>query len=95
QLNRQGPDHGTQYRSAIFYATADQQRAADSYIRQLTTAKAFKDKIVTEVAPLQTFWMAEDYHQNYMKAHPDQPYIRYNDAPKVEELRKRFPALYK
>ena len=94
QLNRQGPDHGTQYRSAIFYRTPEQQRAAEGYVRQLTAAKTFAKPIVTQIVPLTAFYAAEDYHQDYMAHHPNQPYIVYNDAPKVEQLKVRFPQLY-
>jgi len=94
QLNRQGPDHGTQYRSAIFYRTADQQRAAEGYVKQLTAAKTFSRPIVTQIVPLTAFYPAEDYHQDYMAHHPDQPYIVYNDAPKVAQLKQQFPRLY-
>ena len=94
QLNRQGPDHGTQYRSAIFYRTAEQQRAAEGYVRQLTAAKTFSAPIVTQIVPLTKFYQAEDYHQDYMVHHPNQPYIVYNDAPKVAQLKQQFPALY-
>lgn len=94
QLNRQGPDRGTQYRSAIFYANAEQKRVAEAYVAQLAAAKAFNAPIVTEIAPLSTFWPAEDYHQNYLALHPTQPYIVYNDLPKLEALRAEFPALY-
>jgi peptide-methionine (S)-S-oxide reductase len=94
QLNRQGPDRGTQYRSAIFYRTASQQRAAESYVRQLTAAKTFAKPIVTQIVPLTAFYQAEDYHQDYMAHHPNQPYIVYNDAPKVERLKAQFPQLY-
>ena len=94
QLNRQGPDHGTQYRSAIFFRNADQQRAADAYVKQLTAAKIFRAPIVTQIVPLTTFNLAESYHQDYMAHHPDQPYIVYNDAPKVEHLKQQFPSLY-
>ena len=94
QLNRQGPDHGTQYRSAIFYRTPDQQKAAEGYVRQLTAAKAFPKPIVTQIVPLTAFYPAEDYHQDYMAHHPDQLYIVYNDAPKVEHLKQQFPQLY-
>ena len=95
QLNRQGPDHGTQYRSAIFYRDAEQKRLAESYIAQLRAAKTFSAPIVTQVTPLNAFYEAEDYHQDYMVHHPDQPYIVYNDAPKVAALQKQFPALYR
>jgi peptide-methionine (S)-S-oxide reductase len=95
ELNYQGPDHGTQYRSAIFYRTKDQQAAAQSYVRQLTTAKTFSKPIVTQIVPLSAFYPAEDYHQDYMAHHPTQPYIVYNDAPKVEHLKTQFPQLYR
>ncbi|HET9003088.1 MAG TPA: peptide-methionine (S)-S-oxide reductase MsrA [Gemmatimonadaceae bacterium] len=94
QLNRQGPDHGTQYRSAIFYRTPDQQRAAEAYVRQLTAAKTFAKPIVTQIVPLTAFYPAEEYHQDYIVHHPNQPYIVYNDAPKVENLWVRSPELY-
>jgi peptide-methionine (S)-S-oxide reductase len=94
ELNRQGPDVGTQYRSAIFFGDEDQKQAAESYIRQLTKAKAFDRPIVTELVPLRAFYAAEEYHQNYMARHPNSPYIVINDAPKVEHLRRQFPALY-
>ena len=94
QLNRQGPDHGTQYRSAIFYRTPDQQRAAEAYVRQLTAAKIFAKPIVTQIVPLTAFYPAEEYHQDYMVHHPNQPYIVYNDAPKVKRLELQFPQLY-
>jgi peptide-methionine (S)-S-oxide reductase len=94
QLNRQGPDTGSQYRSAIFYTSAEQQQVAQSYIRQLTTARTFSAPIVTQVVPLQQFYPAEEHHQNYLALHPYQPYIVFNDMPKLEQLRKKFPALY-
>lgn len=94
QLNRQGPDEGTQYRSAIFYANDEQKRIAQSYIAQLDQAKVFSAPIVTQVAPLHAFYPAEAYHQNYVALHPNQPYIVFNDAPKIEHLRKMFPDLY-
>jgi len=94
ELNFQGPDHGTQYRSAIFYANAAQEKLAKSYIAQLTQAKAFKEPIVTQVTPLTKFWPAESYHQDYLNKHPTQPYIVINDIPKVEALRAQYPALY-
>lgn len=94
QLNRQGPDQGTQYRSAIFYANDDQKRIAQVYIAQLDQAKVFSRPIVTQVVPLQAFYPAEAYHQNYAALHPNQPYIVFNDAPKVEHLRAIFPDLY-
>jgi peptide-methionine (S)-S-oxide reductase len=94
ELNRQGPDTGSQYRSAIFYTSEDQKKAALDYITQLTNSKAFSKPIVTQVVPLKDFYMAEDYHQNYLANHPDQPYIVINDIPKVENLKKEFPDLY-
>jgi peptide-methionine (S)-S-oxide reductase len=95
QLNMQGPDHGTQYRSAIFYTSDAQKAAAESYIAKLAAAKVFPKPIVTQVAPLTVFNPAEDYHQDYMEHNPDSDYIRYNDAPKVENLKKLFPRLYR
>jgi len=95
QLNRQGPDVGTQYRSAIFYANDAQKEIAQRYIEQLNQANAFAKPIVTQVAPLEKFYPAEDYHQNYLALHPNQPYIVYNDLPKLSALKKEFPALYK
>jgi peptide-methionine (S)-S-oxide reductase len=94
QVNRQGPDEGTQYRSVIFYGNDEQKRIAEEYIAQLDTAKVFPRRIVTQVVPLQAFYPAEEYHQNYMARHPNQPYIVFNDAPKVEHLRQEFPDLY-
>lgn len=95
ELNRQGPDHGTQYRSAVFYTSDAQKKAVDSYIAQMTKGKTFENPIVTQVAKLDKFWAAEDYHQNYFAQHPNQPYIIINDAPKVELVKKRFAALYR
>jgi len=94
QLNRQGPDHGTQYRSAIFYTSAEQQQTVQSTIKQLTAARAYSGTIVTQVVPLQQFYPAEDHHQNYLALHPNQPYIVFHDMPKLAQLRKQFPALY-
>jgi peptide-methionine (S)-S-oxide reductase len=94
QLNRQGPDVGKHYRSAIFYADAEQKRIAEGYINQLNGAKAFPRQIVTQVAALNAFYQAEDYHQDYAAHHPTQPYIVSHDLPKVENLRKHFPDLY-
>jgi len=94
QLNRQGPDQGSQYRSSIFYSSDEQKRIAEAYIAQLDKAGVFPRRIVTQVVPLQAFYPAEAYHQNYAALHPYQPYIVYNDAPKVEHLRKEFPELY-
>lgn len=94
QLNRQGPDHGTQYRGNIFTANATQERIARAYVAQLTNARAFADPIVTRIDPLTRFVAAEDYHQDYLSLHPTQPYIVVNDMPKVENLRRTFPDLY-
>jgi len=90
QLNRQGNDVGTQYRSAIFYADKEQKRVAEAYIRQLDAAKVFGAPIVTTLEPLEKFFVGEDYHQNYAALHPYQPYIAYTAAPKVLKLRKHF-----
>jgi peptide-methionine (S)-S-oxide reductase len=95
QLNRQGPDHGTQYRSAIFYDTPQQQQVAESYIKQLTAAKTFSRPIVTQVAKLRAFYPAEAYHQDYLVHHPNQLYIVINDQPKVAALKKQFPTEYR
>ena len=94
ELNRQGPDVGTQYRSAIFFANAEQQKSATTVIAQLTQAKTFRRPIVTQVASLPTFYDAESYHQNYLYSHTDQPYIMYNDLPKIDALKKQYPALW-
>ncbi len=95
ELNRQGPDDGPQYRTAIFYADEEQKRVAEAYIDQLNRAKVFKQRIVTQVVPLKAFYKAEDYHQDYLAHHPNQPYIVINDLPKVAQLRQQFPQLYK
>ncbi|MGC2208682.1 MAG: peptide-methionine (S)-S-oxide reductase MsrA [Candidatus Korobacteraceae bacterium] len=94
QLNRQGADVGTSYRSAIFYANDGQKRIADAYIAQLDNAKVFPQPIVTEVTPLKGFYRAEDYHQDYALHHPDNPYIQVCDRPKVELLKQQFPELF-
>jgi len=94
QLNRQGPDTGTQYRSSIFYASDEQKRIAEAYIAQLEKTKVFPRPIVTQVVALKSFYPAEAYHQDYAAHHPDNPYIVYNDAPKVANLRQQFPDLY-
>ncbi len=94
QLNRQGPDSGTQYRSAIFTTSDEQKQVADAYIAQLNAAKVYSKPIVTKVGPLQGFYPAEAYHQDYLTLHPSQPYIAYNDIPKVENLKKLFAANY-
>ncbi len=94
QLNRQGPDTGTQYRSAIFTTSDEQRKVADAYIDQLNAAKVYRKPIVTKVGPLEGFYPAEAYHQDYLTLHPDQPYIAYNDIPKVENLKKIFAGNY-
>ena len=94
QLNRQGPDSGTQYRSAIFTTSDEQKKVADAYIAQLNAAKVYKKAIVTKVGPLEGFYPAEAYHQDYLTLHPNQPYIAYNDLPKVENLKKIFATNY-
>jgi peptide-methionine (S)-S-oxide reductase len=94
ELNRQGPDVGTQYRSVVFYNNDEQKRIAEAYIAQLDKAKIFPVAIVTQVVPLKGFYPAEDYHQNYATLHPDNPYIIFNDAPKVAHLKQQFPDLY-
>lgn len=93
ELNRQGPDVGTQYRSALYFVNDEQQRIARAYIAQLDGAKAYPAKIVTELAPLTAFYRAEAYHQDYLARHPTQPYIVYNDLPKLEALKRDYPSL--
>lgn len=94
QLNYQGPDAGTQYRSAIFFTNVEQQREAQNYIQQLTAKRTYTSDIVTQVVPLQQFYPAEEHHQNYLALHPYQPYILIYDQPKLTQLRQQFPALY-
>jgi len=94
ELNRQGPDSGTQYRSSIFYETDAQKKMADDYVAQLDQKHAFSEPVVTKVVPLSGFYPAEDYHQNYLAQHPYQPYIIFNDLPKLERLQKDYPELY-
>jgi peptide-methionine (S)-S-oxide reductase len=94
ELNRQGPDDGPQYRSAIFYNGEEQHRIAAAYVSQLQQAKVFPRKIVTEISPLKGFYEAEGYHQNYATRHPNDPYIVINDAPKVAHLKQQFPTIY-
>jgi peptide-methionine (S)-S-oxide reductase len=94
QLNRQGPDEGTQYRSSIFYGNDEQKRIAEAYIAQLDKSGVFPAKIVTQVVALRAFYPAEAYHQDYATRHPDNMYIVYNDAPKVAHLKQQFPDLY-
>jgi len=95
ELNRQGPDVGSQYRSAIFYTSTEQQQAARAAIRQLEATHAYSAPIVTQVVPLQAFYPAEAHHQNYLALHPYQPYIVFNDKPKLVALHQRFPDLYR
>jgi len=94
QWNRQGPDTGSPYRSAIFYTIAEQKRVAQAYIAQLDAAKVYSRPIVTKVEPFQAFYPAESYHQDFLKNNPSNPYIVYNDLPKLENLKKDFPNLY-
>jgi peptide-methionine (S)-S-oxide reductase len=94
QLNQQGPDVGTQYRSAIFYASDEQKRIAEAYVDQLNHAKVFPKQIATQIVPLNAFYPAEDYHQGYADSHPENLYIVINDLPKVAHLQKQFPELY-
>jgi peptide-methionine (S)-S-oxide reductase len=95
QLNRQGPDVGTQYRSAIFYASPEQQKIAQAYIDQLNTAKVFRKPLATRLESLDVFYPAESYHQDYLAHHPNDLYIVINDAPKLDHLRQQFPQLYR
>jgi len=95
QRNRQGPDEGPQYRSVVFYATPEQQRAALAMIATLSSERAHGDPIVTEVVPLRAFYAAEAYHQDYLARHTTQPYIVFNDLPKLGALKERFPELYR
>ncbi len=95
QLNRQGPDYGTQYRSAIFFTSDDQKRVAQAYVEQLRQAKAFSDPIVTQIVPLPAFYPAEAYHQNYLALHRTQPYIVMNDLPKLYQLKAQLPDYYR
>jgi peptide-methionine (S)-S-oxide reductase len=94
ELNRQGPDTGTQYRSAVFFANDEQKRVTEAYIAQLQAARAFPRPIVTQVTPLKGFYEAEAYHQDYLVRHPNQPYIVINDLPKIADLQRQLPALY-
>jgi peptide-methionine (S)-S-oxide reductase len=95
ELNRQGPDYGTQYRSSIFYSNDQQKKIAEAYIAQLDAAKVYSQPIVTQVVPLQGFYAAEGYHQDYLKHHSYEPYIMMNDLPKLANLKKEFPDLYR
>ena len=95
QLDYQGPDHGSQYRSAIFYANDDQKRVAEATIRELTAKHVYAAPIVTKVVPLTAFYPAEDYHQHFIQKNPNYPYVVYNDLPKLKELHKRYATLLK
>lgn len=95
QLNRQGPDVGSQYRSVIFYSNDAEKETAQAYIAQLSNARVFSGPIVTQVVPFERFYAAEEYHQNYLASHTDQPYIAFNDLPKLKRLRQQFPLLYR
>ena len=95
ELNRQGPDFGTQYRSIVFYGDSAQHKAAERYVAELRSKKVWSKPVVTEIVPLTDFYEAEAYHQHYMARHPRAPYIMYNDAPKVVNLQRRLPALYR
>lgn len=95
QLNRQGPDEGTQYRSAIFVSSPQQREIAGDYIAQLSATAAFDAPIATKLEPFSHFYPAEAYHQDYLVRHPHAPYILHNDLPKIENLKKRFPDLYR
>jgi peptide-methionine (S)-S-oxide reductase len=94
QLNRQGPDSGTQYRSAIFTTSNEQKKVAEAYLAQLNAAKVYRKPIVTTIGPLEAFYPAEAYHQDYLTLHPNQPYIAFNDLPKIENLKKIFAENY-
>jgi peptide-methionine (S)-S-oxide reductase len=95
QVNRQGPDFGSQYRSAIFFVNGEQQRVAASYINQLNQAKVFSKPIATQLVPLKGFYAAEDYHQNFIDRNPNHPYVIVHDLPKLNQLQKQLPSLYK
>ncbi len=95
EVNRQGPDSGTQYRSAIFFTSDEQKHIAEAYIAQLDAAHVYSKKIATQVAPLKAFYAAEDYHQNFLERNPNYPYIVYNDLPKLKALKQQFPQMCK
>jgi peptide-methionine (S)-S-oxide reductase len=95
ELNRQGPDSGSQYRSAIFYQSEEQHKIATAYVAQLTAEHSYPKPIVTQIVPYKAFYRAEEYHQDYLKTHTDEAYIVYNDLPKLEHLKKEFPDLYR
>jgi peptide-methionine (S)-S-oxide reductase len=94
ELNRQGPDVGTQYRSAIFYASDEQKKIAEAYVKQLDEAKVFSGPIMTQIVPLDAFYAAEEYHQGYAETHPENMYIVINDLPKVANLKKQYPSMF-
>lgn len=95
QLNRQGPDSGTQYRSVIFFANNEQKQEAQAYMNQINKAHIFRKQIVTELVPLKSFYQAEEYHQDFIKHNPNYPYVVVNDLPKLVQLQSKFPNLYK
>jgi peptide-methionine (S)-S-oxide reductase len=95
QLDRQGPDSGTQYRSSIFFMNEEQKRIAENYVAQLTDVRVYARPIVTKIVPFAAFYPAEEYHQDYLKNHPNDPYIAMNDLPKLEQLKQLFPDLYR
>lgn len=95
QLNRQGPDSGTQYRSTVFTSDPQERKVVEAYIAQLNAANVYKKKIATTLEPLQAFYPAEEYHQDYLTLHPNQPYIAFNDLPKIENLKKIFADSYR
>jgi len=95
QLDRQGPDRGPSYRSEIFFSSPAQERVARAYVKQLNEAKVFSSPIVTKIEPLKAFYPAEDYHQDYLIEHPNQPYIVFNDLPKIEALKRVYPDMYR
>lgn len=95
QLDRQGPDRGPSYRSEIFFSSPAQERVARAYVKQLNEAKVFSSPIVTKIEPLKAFYPAEDYHQDYLIEHPNQPYIVFNDLPKIEALKRVYPEMYR
>ena len=95
ELNRQGPDTGTQYRSAIFYMNDDQKKVAEAYVKQLNDAKVFSGPIVTQLVPFHGFYAAESYHQHFLDHNPNYPYIVYNDLPKLAQLKKQYPQMCK
>jgi peptide-methionine (S)-S-oxide reductase len=95
QKDRQGPDIGTQYRSAIFYTYAEQKKIAEAYVAQINAAKVYDHPLATQVVPFSAFYQAEGYHQDYLMKHPDDAYIRFNDLPKIERLKQKYPQLYR